>query len=180
MAQRNCLQQRRITNVRPLLFGKEAKGFTLVEVLVSMIIAMAFLIVTMQIFVSAAYLRARANQFNDSYNWIQEDFEQVLTKAKSYEMQASPYSAQCNTGTLASGFIADANIGLDGANANLGTRQFGGKTFQLLRTASNIGTLDETRLVTVNYTLTDSVTGDTLLDIDTKVTIYAAFNCPTP
>ncbi|NJN24317.1 MAG: prepilin-type cleavage/methylation domain-containing protein [Acaryochloridaceae cyanobacterium RL_2_7] len=137
-----------------------------------------FVMVTMQIFLSAAFLRAKAAEFNDAYNWIQEDFEQVLTQAKSYEMGVAPFSGRCSTGTLASGFVNDAGAGLGGATVNLGTKDFGGGTYQLVRTATNVGTLDPTRLVNVNYLVRGANGGKVILNLDTKVLIYSAFNCP--
>ena len=46
----------------------QTQGFTLVEVMVSMIMTLTFVIVTMQLFVTAAFLRAKAVEFNDAYN----------------------------------------------------------------------------------------------------------------
>lgn len=154
-----------------------SKGFTLVEVMVSMIMTITFLMVTMQILLSAALLRAKATEYNDAYNWIQEDFEQVLTKAKAYEMQAFPYSAQCNGRTLAQDFIADSSQGLGGGTQSLGTRSFGGSTFNLTREASNQGTIDPSRLLNINYSIAHP-NGKVILELDTKVLIYADFNCP--
>ena len=156
------------------------EGFTLVEVLVSMIMTVTFVMVTMQVFLSAAFLRAKAAEFNDAYNWIQEDFEQVLTQAKSYEMNTLPFSTQCNAGTLASSFVSDSSVGLGGSIVTLGTKQFSGSSYQLIRTATNVGTLDPSRLVNVNYAVQSPTTSKVILDIDTKVLIYAAFNCPRP
>lgn len=159
--------------------GETSAGFTLVEIIVSMVLTLIFLSVTMQIFISAAYLRAKANEYSDAHNWIQEDFEQILTKAKRYEMQAIPYSSHCGAGTLASSFITDDTEGLGGQTTQLGARNLGGQTLRLTRKATNVGTLDESRLLTVNYKITRSGSGETVVDIDTKVTIYAAFNCPS-
>ena len=158
----------------------KSTGFTLVEVIVGMMITLIFLTVTMQIFVSAAYLRAKAREYDEIYNWVQEDFEQILTKAKTYEMQTIPHSSFCATGQLASSFISDAAQGLGGNTADLGERTFGTRTMQLSRTASHTGTLDPSRLLDVTYQITQVGTGESILEIETKVAIYAAFNCPSP
>ena len=156
----------------------QTEGFTLVEVMVSMIMTLTFVIVTMQLFVTAAFLRAKAAEFNDAYNWIQEDFEQALTQARTYEINAVPFSTRCETGTLASEFINDPLNGLGGANVTLGTREFGGQRYELVRSATHLGTLDSTQLVAMKYQVQTPVQARVILDIDTQVLIYAALKCP--
>ncbi|MCM1983073.1 PilW family protein [Lyngbya confervoides] len=158
------------------------QGFSLVEVMVSMIITLSFLMITLQIFLSAAYLRARSTEYNETYNWIQEDFEQVLTKAKAYQVQVKPYSSQCGAANpdngLAAGFIADSADGLGGSSATLGTRTYGGKNLELRRTASYNDTLDPNRLIKLQYAIVPPGGSPPVLELETKVVIYAAFNCP--
>ena len=157
-------------------------GFTLVEVMVSMIIVTTFLVVTMQIFLSAAVLRAKASEYNEAYNWIQEDYEKILTKAQTYEMHAQPYSTLCNPLNpdhgLAASFVGHQTQGLGGASVNLDPRAFGGQTFSLVRTADYARTVEPNRLIALTYELVNVSTNQTVLEMETKVMIYAAFNCP--
>lgn len=57
------------------------QGFTLVEVLVAILITTVFVAVAMQAVVIAAVFKARAKQFSEATNWIQEDVESVRQQA---------------------------------------------------------------------------------------------------
>ena len=162
---------------RLLVYQQKTQGFTLVEVLVSMIITLTFLMVTLQIFMAAAYLRAKTVEYDTMYDWVQEDFEQILSKAKSYEREILPFSPRCHSNTLASSFITDRTNGLGGANSDLGSRVFHSQTYALQRTVTTSGT-DPSRLLNIHYDVTLADKNDTLLSIDTRVSIIAAFNCP--
>ncbi len=160
------------------------QGFTLVEALVSMLLTATYLGITMNIMVAAAFLRAKATEYNEVYNWIQDDFEQVVSKAKSYESQALPYSTLCNPTNFSNGltanFIADNNNGLGGENINLGNRSYGTQTFSLSRSASPENNYDPNRLMKIKYTITDTGKNKKIIEIDTKVILSSGFNCPYP
>ncbi|MGB8701401.1 MAG: prepilin-type N-terminal cleavage/methylation domain-containing protein [Thermosynechococcaceae cyanobacterium] len=157
-------------------------GFSLVEVLVALMVTMIFVSVTMQIFVSAAFFRARADQFNQAYNWIQEDFETVLYKASQYEAAALPYSTKCSATNpangLAAGFLTDTTAGLGGASSTVGTRSFGGKSFTLTRTGNYASSANPYKLLGLTYTVTPTDGGPAVADIRTEAVIYAGFKCP--
>ena len=179
-------QTRRLNRLKRLeinaIAETSSRGFSLVEVLVSMMITTTFLMITLQLMLSAAVLRAKATEYNDAYNWIQEDFEQILTKAQSYEIQAQPFSTLCNptnaSNGLAANFVGDAEEGLGGASVNLGQRSFGGKTFSLRRIADYQNTLEPNRLISLKYVISNVDGNQTILELDTRVIVYSAFNCP--
>jgi len=74
---------------------REEQGFTLVEVLVSILIVTVFVGVSMQAMVIAAVFKARAKQHSEATTWIQEDLENVKYRA-----------AQLNYATLGTAAIA--------------------------------------------------------------------------
>lgn len=60
---------------------QQEQGFTLVEVLVAILITTVFVATTMQAMVIAAVFKARAKQYSEATNWIQEDLESVRQQA---------------------------------------------------------------------------------------------------
>lgn len=60
---------------------QQEQGFTLVEVLVSIIIVTIFVAVSMQAMVIAAVFKVRAKQYSEATTWIQEDMENVKYRA---------------------------------------------------------------------------------------------------
>jgi prepilin-type N-terminal cleavage/methylation domain-containing protein len=160
-----------------------SQGFSLVEVMVAIMIAMIFLSITLQVLVSATVFRMRADQFDGSVNWIQEDLETVIGKAGRYEMGAVPYSAKCAATLnpadgLAAGFINDATLGLGGISASFGPKRIGDKSLVLTRTAAYITSADPLRLVQLTYTVTPQGGGDVVASMKTEVLPYAVLRCP--
>lgn len=60
---------------------QQNQGFTLVEVLVAILITTVFVAVAMQAIAIAAVFKARAKQYTEATNWIQEDLENVKSQA---------------------------------------------------------------------------------------------------
>lgn len=60
---------------------EQEQGFTLVEVLVAILITTVFVATAMQAVVIAAIFKARAKQFTEATNWIQQDLERVRQQA---------------------------------------------------------------------------------------------------
>ena len=158
------------------------KGFTLVEVLVTLIVAMIFVSVTLQMFVSAAFFRAKGEQYDQAYNWIQEDYEMVFTEATQYQANVLPASSMCAATTpnngLAAGFVNDPTVGLGGTTITLGPRTFGGQSFMLTRTANYATSDDPYKLVALTYTVTPTNGGVAIANSDSEVMIYAGLKCP--
>jgi len=59
---------------------QQEQGFTLVEVLVSILIATVFVATAMQAMVVAALFKAKARQYAEATTWIQEDLESVKNR----------------------------------------------------------------------------------------------------
>lgn len=155
------------------------QGFTLVEAFVGLLITMISLTIALQMFLTTAYMRARAKQFDDAYAWIQEDFETVRAQAAEFEQGALPYSSHCGTpNNLAATFITDDTVGLGGTSATLGTKTLNGKDYELTRTATPSDIAPE-RLVALQYELISIENGNPVFEIDAEVVMYAAFRCPS-
>ncbi|WP_404790551.1 type II secretion system protein J [Altericista sp. CCNU0014] len=160
----------------------QQRGFTLIEVLAALTISMIFVSLTMQMMVAAAFFRSKGGQYNQAFNWIQQDYEKVFSKATEYENSVTPYSSKCLATTpdngLAAGFLNDATLGLGGTAVTLGTTTLSGKSFTLTRTASYASSDDPYRLVRINYAVAPASGGAAIVSIDTEVVLYAGFKCP--
>lgn len=69
---------------KPKLLRQE-QGFTLVEVLVSILIATVFVATALQAMVVASLFKARARQYAEATTWIQEDLESVKERASQLQ-----------------------------------------------------------------------------------------------
>jgi prepilin-type N-terminal cleavage/methylation domain-containing protein len=162
---------------------KQVKGFALIEVLVAIMVSSIFVAITMQAIVAAAFFRSRAEQFDEGANWIQEDLESVIQRAGQYETDIFPraYSSRCdavnNAGGLPAGFINDA-AGLGGAEVTVGTKSFGGKSFELKRSANYEGSSDPKLLLKVAYEVVPEGGGKAIATTTTEVMPYAVLRCP--
>lgn len=181
-----CQAKLKLTLLKQLLtqlqIPSNPKGFTLVEVLVAIMVTLIFITITMQMFVSAAFFRARADQYNQAFNWIQEDFETTFNKASQYESDAQPYSTMCSAtdpaNGLAASFLNDATIGLGGSPATIGSKDFGGNTYTMTRSGTYTNSDDPFKLLILTYTVTPVNGGVAIANINTEVAIYAGFKCP--
>jgi prepilin-type N-terminal cleavage/methylation domain-containing protein len=162
---------------------KQAAGFTLVEVIVAIMVASIFIAITMQTIMAAAFFRSRAEQFDEAVNWIQEDLESVIKRSGQYESETFPraYSSRCDAanaaGGLPAGFIDDV-AGLGGAVVTVGTKSFGGKSFELKRTADYATSPDPKLLLKVFYEVIPVGGGAAIATTTTEVLPYAVLKCP--
>jgi type II secretory pathway pseudopilin PulG len=173
----------RLNQLRLCLLSRSTlEGFTLIEVLVALMVAMIFITITLQMFVAAAFFRAKGDQYNQAFNWIQEDYEIVFKQASEYESNVEPASTLCAATTSANGlaanFLSDTTRGLGGATTTIGPRTFGGKSFLLTRTGNYANSADPYKLLKLNYTVTEPNGGAAIANINTEVAIYAGFKCP--
>ncbi len=161
----------------------QTTGFALIEVLVAIMVSSIFVAITMQAIVAAAFFRARAEQFDEGVNWIQEDLESVIKRAGQYEIDIFPraYSSKCdavdNVNGLPAGFINDA-AGLGGAEVTVGTKSFGGKSFVLKRSANYEGSSDPKLLLKIAYEVVPEEGGRAIATTTTEVMPYAVLKCP--
>ena len=157
------------------------QGFTLIEVLVSMLIIVIFIAIALNLIVIAAIFKARAEQYDRAVVWIQEDLEQTISIAKQYEQDANPYSLKCNATVASSGLAAgllNDPTGIGGTPKNFGTKSFGGTTFAMTRTADYTNSFDPFKLLKLNYTVAPVSGGAAIATISTEVIANAVFTCP--
>ena len=159
----------------------QPQGFSLVEMLVAMMVVMIFVSITMQIFVSAAFFRVRAEQVNDAYTWIQEDYETLLDLSKLYENSTSFPSVRCTATSpatgLASGFIIDNALGTAGAMFSVEQRFLGSKEFELMRNLNYQNSSNPYKIVKVDYQVRSLFGGEMLAEVSTELILEAVFNC---
>jgi prepilin-type N-terminal cleavage/methylation domain-containing protein len=97
------------------------QGFTLVEVLVAILITTVFVAVAMQAVVIAAVFKARAKQFSEATNWIQEDVESVrqrativgyttLSSAPTTNATTTPPTSSLSVPPATTGFVAGNQV----------------------------------------------------------------------
>lgn len=157
-------------------------GFTLIEVLVSMLVAAVFVSMTMQAIVTAAAFRVVATQYDEAVSWIQEDLESVVNQATQYEISTQPYSSRClatvSSEGVAAGFINDNVVGLGGTSVTIGSRALGGEHYTLTRTADYMSSPDPFRLLEVTYQVTAQGESQPLATVNTEVIPHAVFKCP--
>ncbi len=157
------------------------QGFTLIEVLVSMLIVVMFMIIGMNLMVIASIFKARAEQYNRAVVWIQEDLESAIATAKEYEQNATPYSIKCNATVASSGLAAgllNDPTGIGGTPKNFGKKMFAGRSFTMTRTADYANSFDPFKLLKLTYTVVPSSGGAAIATISTEVIANAVFKCP--
>jgi len=72
---------------------QQEQGFTLVEVIVAILIATVFVSITMQAMVMAVILKARAKEYSEAINWVQQDLEQAKHRASRYKITTASGAA---------------------------------------------------------------------------------------
>jgi len=181
------LVQWQVLNTTPRLGHPKSQpsknaGFTLIEVLVAMIVAAAFVSMTMQAIMTSAAFRVVATQYDEAMSWIQEDLETVVNRAAQYEITAQPYSSGClatlSSNGIAASFLNDSVTGLGGASTTIGPRALGGKYYTLTRTADFESSSDPYRLLSVTYQVIEQGDNKPIATVNTEVIPHAVFKCP--
>ncbi len=86
-------------------------GFSLVEVIVGMLIALLFVTTSLQLMVYAMILAAQGRELSSSKNWIQEDLEQVKSLAAAYKSTTLTASTVIGTDTISVGWVDGFEVG---------------------------------------------------------------------
>lgn len=170
--------------LRQFLRGSEqfsverSQGFTLIEVLVSIILLTTFMSVTMATLVTASLVKLRANGLTTVTNWIEEDLEEVRLQASLISYTSN--TSRCNATSTDTGFADALKDVLDGGQvpvARGGRQTVGSKTYTLTR-QSNIVATAPFEVLRLTYTVTDSGSNSTFTTTYTEVVPNAAFECP--
>ena len=155
-----------------------SQGFTLVEVMISVLVTSIFISVTMQTLLVAALFRNRGSQYDEAVTWIQEDFEQVVNQATQYESMAFPYSTHCEATDPGDGIAAGFLDYINGLSMTDEYRTLGGEVFTLTRVGDYENSFDPYKLLQFTYTVTPQGGGEELATLSTEVLPQAALRCP--
>lgn len=163
------------------------QGFTTLEILISIIIALAFVSVAMQSFVLAMGMKVQAQEKQRANQLIQEDLEQVSTLASNI---AEDHDNMCNPAAYANGYAKDLWDDLNALalpTAQLIQKADGtnvGKTLRLARNhISNGSNTAPYRTLKINYQVqeldsSDNPTGDVIAERYVEVIPDVALQCP--
>lgn len=77
---------------------QQVQGFTLVEVMASIVIATLFVATAMQAMVVATVFKAKAQEYSEATTWIQEDLENLRLSASQYADSARCSATGPNNG----------------------------------------------------------------------------------
>jgi len=146
---------------------QQEHGFTLTEVLVSILITTIFVATAMQAMVIAAVMRVKAKQYAEATTWIQQDLESVKYRAtEGPSPNQLPYdSTKCDAyGTYLQENLPDLS--------DSGSKTISGKSFTLSRSTTPNG-----NVLQLNYTVTPENGSEPVANMYTEVIPDAAFKC---
>jgi len=167
------------------------KGFTLVEVLVSILIASLFVATAMQAMVVASLFKAKARQYAEAVTWIQEDLENVKHTAAT--LLRDDTKCDPSTGSQEDGYahylrinLSDLSPSDSSINEHTATKTITGGTYILTRDGPevesairpNVKDSYPHNLMTLKYEVKPDGGGDAIATINTEVVPDAAFQCP--
>lgn len=90
---------------------QQEQGFTLIEVLVSVVMVTVFVAVTMQAMVIAAIFKAKAKRYSEATTWIQEDLENVKYEAAKLKTATLKVPAESTTTQLQVSWVTGFEVG---------------------------------------------------------------------
>jgi hypothetical protein len=167
-------------------------GFTLSEVIVSILLITTFVAVAMQGMVVAMLLKSKSLQISEVDRWVQTDLEGIRSKITSSQLpldisnqsRCNPPSADLGFADLIRDNLAGVNVtGTDDYNlVPLVTTITTSKTFQIARTLSVPTSLENSasKILGIQYTVTP-INADSLeqpiLHFYTEVMPDAALKC---
>jgi prepilin-type N-terminal cleavage/methylation domain-containing protein len=173
--------------------SKPARGFTLVEVLVGILLISAFLGTAMQAIVAATAFKIRAQELSEATVWIQQDQELVRYYASPSQVLVFANDPRCSASSPGSGFaqaVEDKLLAAAGTPTTLKlnetaypaytlTKQsaLGQRSYLLTRTDRASGVAPY-HVLTLDYTVTRQ--GDTapIAKIHSEIIPDAFLSCP--
>jgi prepilin-type N-terminal cleavage/methylation domain-containing protein len=154
--------------------SKTTKGFTLLEVLVSIALTGTFVSLAMQGMGVASILQARAIQSAEAANWIQADLETLRLQTSTSQLPFN--SAFCRALQADQGFAAALRDRL-ASNESPPIRQSRtGQKFSLDRTLT-IQPIAPFNILGIRYAVTPQNNSRSILNVYTEVIPDAAFTC---
>ncbi|BAQ63629.1 hypothetical protein GM3709_394 [Geminocystis sp. NIES-3709] len=163
--------------------GKKQGGFSVLEVLVTILVLSGFLLGSLQATVLATLLRVQAQDKQDAANWLQQDLELVRYQAFLLDnpTEASgltPTKANACSGSTYGQRLQDF---IDGVYASTATVTVNTKSYNVTRTYTNSGNILRIAYL-VEYGTTHprykgSGANNTLAELSTEVIPNAALSC---
>ena len=157
------------------------QGFTLLEVLVSILIATMFLMSSMQGLVLATMFRVKSQQIERANLWMQEDLEQVKFLAST---KPTADNAKCSASTYDTGYAKALSDDLDTLAPTTPDRKILGKTFRLQRTYESYSGSPTFNVLRINYQVNELDDNGNIVDPNdpiaedyTEVIPNVAFQC---
>ena len=164
--------------------NKTEQGFTMVDVLVSILIGTIFTTVSMQAMIIAAYTRVRITKISEAMLSIQEDLEWVKYQAIESNLSYRGNEARCSA-TQTTGFadaLRDVVLGSDSSETTSTSTEIKeshsapSKQYKLQLTM-NLKNQDPFNVLELSYKVTSVSGGKVLADLYTEVIPDAAFKC---
>lgn len=150
--------------------SNQQSGFTIIEILVGIIMATIFVLITSQAIAISAVFRVRAQREAEAVNWIQEDLENIKFAS------LGNLTATCDATTTTAGY-GQTLINNVTANYPLtSSRTLLNKSYSMSRTLAVYNSAPF-RLMTVSYSVSDPESGKVISTLYTEVIPDAALNC---
>ena len=164
---------------------KEASGFTLVEVLISILMIAGFLATAMQALISATAIKVRSEEISEATTWIQEDLEAIRFEANRLGLVDGTHDPtslnvnDCTPGASDAGFADDLETVLTNNSADYSQNTqakfsaVGDRPYTLQRTLNaSFNTLE------IEYEVINPRTGDAIGELYSEVVPDVSLACP--
>ncbi|NJK42192.1 MAG: prepilin-type N-terminal cleavage/methylation domain-containing protein [Acaryochloridaceae cyanobacterium SU_2_1] len=151
-------------------------GFTLVEVLVGLVVVVAFVSTTMQALLTATLFRVKGQEISEATNWINQDLEMVKYKAAQLGLVAGTYKPDptaCKSSSYATQLAQEISTNAP-VDANKSSA-IGSRPYTLARTTTPSSA--SPNILEVSYTVT-SASGQQISTRLAKVIPNVALACP--
>ena len=153
------------------------QGFTMLEILVSMLIATSFVLLSMQALVMATIFRVQAQRIEQANFWLQEDME----NAKILAAGIAQDNQKCSASTFTNGYAEDLKNTLD-TNNPVTPRSILGIEYNLERTYITAGSTAPHKMLKINYQVREwdgsAYTGEAIAKDYIELIPDAALQCP--
>jgi type II secretory pathway pseudopilin PulG len=170
---------------------KATQGFTMIEVLVGILITLAFTATAMQAMVAATSIKVRADEKSESSEWIKQDFEGVVRPAANnlnYDSSAETYPIssaatahrdRCVATTSATGYASLLKTSLDAMTIPEKRSATGNRQYTLTRTtvASSVSPFNVLQVTYRVFRGTDTTTTTPISTLYTEVVPGASLAC---
>jgi type II secretory pathway pseudopilin PulG len=154
---------------------KADRGFSLVEVMLGMLLIMAFLGVAMQGMVASTAIKIKSQDRGEATAWIQEDLDFIRSQSNSLDLSGTTYTAdkpRCSVTSESTGYADKLRDTIRGSNVTSNTDAANTQTFN--RSSSlNARPFTMTRVMSVTNAVPYTTLNVTYTVINSSNTILA-------